>query len=419
SFFEMSFDGRSFAKLGKKLVGMRGLSTQKVAPDDGVLGAYRDPSGRGIIPTYGELVRQAFVPALWDSEQVFSCTPNCSAQPNCDPGFVTIQPPLGQGGMLLREQFTMMQMNFSVFFGVAIQAYERTLISDDAPFDRYREGDSTALTDQQKHGLSLFSADARCISCHKGPDFTGAGFTLSQEELEGILIERMAMNDGGTALYDNGFYNIGVRPPSEDVGLGGTAPNGKPLSFVRRFVSGEFNEMNICNLQVPFASTNCFVLPPLDVRAAEDTVVDGTFKTPSLRNVELTGPYFHNGGQATLSQVVHFYNRGGDFTPQDESIRFIGLSEDEMADIVSFLKSLTDDRVRYEKAPFDHPELCIPDGHPANELPKNGSITATTLMLHVPAVGRNGGPALSSYEELLNGTGAKHTDGPCAPRGTP
>src|SRR5438270_6474457 len=94
-------------------------------------------------------------------------------------------------------------------------------------------------------------------------------------------------------------------------------------------------------------------------------VLDAAFKTPGLRNVELTGPYFHNGGQATLMQVVDFYNRGGDFDeaqtsptrlrPIDENIKPLGLAERDKRDLVNFLIAMTDERVAFEKAPFDHP----------------------------------------------------------------
>ncbi|MGH8524233.1 MAG: hypothetical protein ACREXY_08465, partial [Gammaproteobacteria bacterium] len=93
---------------------------------------------------------------------------------------------------------------------------------------------------------------------------------------------------------------------------------------------------------------------------------DGAFKTPGLRNAELTGPYFHNGGMATLRQVVQFYNRGGNFCSfnlrdLDPSIEPLGLTASQEKQLVAFLVSLTDKRVKYRKAPFDHPELRIPD----------------------------------------------------------
>jgi hypothetical protein len=126
--------------------------------------------------------------------------------------------------------------------------------------------------------------------------------------------------------------------------------------------------------------------------------VDGTFKTPTLRNVELTGPYFHNGGLATLMQVLDFYTRGSDFHEHnianlDSDIdRMDGMNEYGKRRIVDFLLSLTDDRVRWEKAPFDHPELFVANGSPGDSSAVNCPAPLTTCdeKFHVPAVGANG-----------------------------
>lgn len=87
----------------------------------------------------------------------------------------------------------------------------------------------------------------------------------------------------------------------------------------------------------------------------------GSFKTPQLRNGELRGPFMHNGGLATLEQVVEFYNRGGDFPAPNVPvgvIRPLGLTTQEKADLVAFLKRpLTDQRVLNELPPFDRPTL--------------------------------------------------------------
>jgi hypothetical protein len=122
-----------------------------------------------------------------------------------------------------------------------------------------------------------------------------------------------------------------------------------------------------------------------------------TFKVPTLRNVELTAPYMHNGGMATLEQVVDFYNRGRSDFDIDQGGTFPGdilyLSSTQKADLVAFLKSLTDQRVRFEKAPFDHPQLFVPNGHPLNQVyvKPDANQNAVDDMLDIPAVGRNGG----------------------------
>jgi hypothetical protein len=125
---------------------------------------------------------------------------------------------------------------------------------------------------------------------------------------------------------------------------------------------------------------------------------------PGLRNVELTAPYFHNGGQLTLEQVVEFYNRGGDFNngpDQDPDIRNLELTEQEKDDLVAFLIALTDERVRSQRAPFDHPQLFIPNGHPGNQtsVTNDGTGKAADIqpLLEIPAVGRNGGTPLPTF----------------------
>jgi cytochrome c peroxidase len=261
---------------------------------------------------------------------------------------------------------------------------EITEVSDNAPIDQYFDGNSNALTAQQKQGKELFENKAKCINCHGGPEFTNA----SVRNVKNERLERMTMGDGNEAVYDNGFYNIGVRPTLEDVGVGGIDPFDNPLSDSRMAQQGKFTDPN---LSPPISST-------------ERVAVDGAFKTPSLRNIELTAPYFHNGGQFNLKQVIEFYNRGGDFHEQnikdlDPDIENLGLSEDEQNALVAFLQSLTDDRVRLDKAPFDHPQLFITNGHPGstNSVTNDGTGRATVTMLEIPAVGRNGGKGTENF----------------------
>ena len=269
-----------------------------------------------------------------------------------------------------------MEYNFSLFFGLAVQLYEATLVSDQTPFDLFMEGDTTALTTQQQEGLALFSG-SRCVACHGGPELTNA----SVRNAGTFRLFRRTGTPGN--LIDQGFLNIGVRPTSEDLGVGGTDPFGNPLSDSRRAMMGQFFDPNL----IPAPSSS------------EIIAVDGAFKVPGLRNVELTAPYFHNGGQLTLRQVIDFYSRGGDFQPiagREGAIiplRPLSLTESEREALVAFLRGLTDDRVRYHRAPFDHPELCVPNGHPgdATSVTQRGSTgIAADSVLTIKAVGRNG-----------------------------
>ncbi|MGE5049437.1 MAG: cytochrome-c peroxidase, partial [Deltaproteobacteria bacterium] len=120
--------------------------------------------------------------------------------------------------------------------------------------------------------------------------------------------------------------------------------------------------------------------------ANEATDVAGSFKTPQLRNVELSGPYFHTGVKATLRQVVELYDQGGNFPNQTKNplVRPLNLTEDQAAGLVAFLLALTDDRVLYQRAPFDHPELILPAGQDA---------AGADLTISLPAVGAAGSAA--------------------------
>src|SRR5438034_1776444 len=287
---EMSCDGRSFPQLGRKLMNLIPLNGQKVNPTESVLGGLANTSGggRGLNATYVGMIQDAFKNDLWNAS-----------------GTV--------GG------FSQMELNFSLYWGLSIQLWEDTLISDDAPIDRFAAGNTAALSASAVRGLGLFTGKGRCSNCHKGPTFSDA-----------------ANGEGGQA-----FANTGVRPVAADTG---------------DIVKGQ-----------------------------------ARFKTPTLRNIELTGPYFHNAGQATLAQVVEFYNSGGDFAGEftNSQIRPLGLSSGEKADLVSFLLSLTDNRVRNRKGPFDGPSICVPN---------DGLSDGVSNTLCIPEVGAAGGAPFVAFQ---------------------
>jgi cytochrome c peroxidase len=400
--FEMSCRGRSFSDLGRKMLPRRALASQAVHPQDSVLGPYVLPP-TGLTLTYTQLVQKAFQDKYWNATQPVSGT------------------------------FTQMEANFSLFWGLAIMLYEATLISDEAPFDKFRGDPLTppnpyALTAQQQRGLDVFMTKGKCIACHKGAEFSGAATHLQPENQEEGLVERMLMGDGRVALYDNGFYNIGVRPSEDDPGVGGRDPFGNPLSFTEQYIDilrgrnvPDRFQVDACTFAVPFTvdfpltsltRPDCHGVPfnPADIDGLR-TAVMGAFKTPSLRNVALTGPYFHNGGQATLGQVVAFYNRGGDRidvpggdstgipSNLDADIQRLFLTRQEQLDLVAFLESLTDRRVQCDQAPFDHPQLLVPNGHPVDQRtvvadpPFIGTKAVDSFRL-IPAVGSSGLPGI-------------------------
>ncbi len=367
--FEMSARGRTFGLLGRKMLSLRALSKQNVDPYDSVLGKYANRGRYGLRYYYDDLVERAFHSKYWYSRDIIEVH-------NGDISDITIKPHPGRA--LYDNEFTQAEYNFAFFWGVAIQCYEETLVSDDAPIDRHLRGSSYALNSKQKEGLEIFKNKGKCINCHKGAEFTGASVRRVRNE----PLERMIMGDGGISVYDQGFYNIGVRDQCEDIGVGDVDPWGHPLSHTRQAKEGTFDDDNLD--------------PPVDPNERDD--VTGAFKTPGLRNVELTGPYFHNGGQATLWQVVEFYNRGGDFHDEnidnlDPDIQRLELTEEEMDCLVSFLYALTDERVRWAKAPFDHPELWVPNGHPGDEYHVGKNYVtgqAKDDLILIPAVGKNG-----------------------------
>ncbi|MEO5574052.1 MAG: cytochrome c peroxidase [Gammaproteobacteria bacterium] len=298
---EMSCANRSFATIGKKLLkkGIVPLGQQAVHPNDSVLGGLVKRKGRGLRTSYKKMVAQAFQPEYWRS-----------------PKSVVIG----------KEKFSLMSANFPLFFGLAIQLYQATLVSDETPFDQFADGNSTALSPQQQLGLEIFQTSGNCARCH-------SGLLLTEAPL------------GSSESPNVGFINIGVRPDAEDGGN---------------------------------------ILEPQQAK----------FKTTGLRNVELTGPYFHNGGYATLRQVMDFYVRGGDFSGPNKSPNMLSLRldvEQENA-VIAFLLALTDERVRWQKAPFDHPQLFIPDGQQGDQLSviDDGSGKARDNILILPAIGANG-----------------------------
>ena len=389
---EMSADGRTFMKLGKKLLSLQPLAQQEVKADDSVLGPYALAGQRGLSTTYGDLIRAAFHDQWWNSSRVLDGALNEL------PG-VTVPT---DGSALPTDQYTLMESNFSLFWGLAISAYEATLVSDDAPYDQFRDGNPDAITKQQEFGLRVFTGvdGGNCLDCHSGPEFTGAGVSarLDPTTKDGML-ERMIMGNREQAVYDGGFYNIGVRPTTDDIGLGANDPFGNPLSLARQ------EQLN------PGSTQDNVLFPPMS--PTERIVADGSFKTPSLRNVELTGPYFHNGGTSTLQDVVSFYARGGDFLDQNidnlhNEIRrmrgLIGHPARQLA-LVDFMRTLTDERVRFERAPFDHPELVLSNGSQGNEVRILEDLTnlgvGVDATLRLPATGRGGSnTALRSFLNL-------------------
>ncbi|KAB8330813.1 cytochrome C peroxidase [Scytonema tolypothrichoides VB-61278] len=368
-------------KLGKKLLALQPLGKQIVAYDDSVLGplsrSSRNSPRQGLRKSYEALIQDAFKPEWWRSNIIIRVDPQTGAR-------TFLRKPKNR---LSTIEYTLPEYNFSLFFGLAVQAYESTLVSADTPFDKFLAGNTSALTAQQQQGWNVFQNKGLCIGCHAGAELTAA--SVSTVAQRGRI---------GRAPFpprpaeDTGFFSIGVRPSSEDPGLGGNDALDNSLSEVRLAQQGKFQQL--------LGEAPPTLNPPLS--STETVIADGAFKAPGLRNIELTAPYFHNGGQATLEQVVDFYNRGGDFG----GLPVLNLTPEEKQGLVAFMKGLTDERVRNQKAPFDHPQLFVPNGHPGNQnsvtidpnVKTNDGVTqATDSLLEIPAVGRNGGNPLPNF----------------------
>jgi len=393
---EMGSVGRTFKDIGRRLASAEPLVQQEVSPSDSVLGRYADVDARhGLKTTYRELIETAFEPAWWRSNLIVSVAGN---------GSLAFMPRPDRP--LHDNEYTMLEYNFSLFFGLSVQLYEMTLISDDAPVDRYFEGDLTALTDQELRGMEVFKGDPACAGCHSGAEFTdNSRRILFGAVVDGVkqpaeLVERMFNGQCEVVAYDQGVYNIGVRHTEEDLGHGNNDPFGNPLSFVKL--------LTLPPDQIPSQELLTFPIPDIAVppiAIGERTVTDGTFKVPGLRNLELTAPYFHNGGQRTIRQVVEFYNRGGDFREHnvlniDFEIGKLNLTAEQIDDLVAFLgRPLTDPRVLLQRAPFDHPQLFVPNGHrkDGGRLQVTDEGVAADVFLEIPAVGRRGGPLPAGF----------------------
>jgi len=458
--FEMSWGGRTFPDIGKKMLTMVPLAKQVVSNQDSVLGPMArgktnpklvTSGGKGLIDpvtkkatTYTKMVQDAFQDQWWnDTASILAPIPGTAVVQKAsatDPRVQVVSPgkaavstkkPGAVNGLDVRakalaaNEYTQMMWNFSLFFGLAVQAYEATLISDDTPFDKFMgatslgiPGDFNALTEQERLGLAIFDdpgvdgdvgKGAKCSTCHILPITSGHTVLDMKPTAQGVpealeaMIELMVMGDGELANYDHGVYNISVRRTLEDLGEAGTAPfinpeTGEPfpLSYVE--LTALNNNGGGASLLPPDVARFVPNVPMLDRR-----VTRGAFKVSNIRNAEFTGPYFHNGDSATLRQVVEFYVRGGNFpntnfaelTENIEGIDELRFPEfdpnarQNVEALVAFLANgLTDQRVALEKGPFDHPQLFVPNGA------TGGNLTGDK-MLEIKAVGNAGRPPIN------------------------
>jgi cytochrome c peroxidase len=189
--------------------------------------------------------------------------------------------------------------------GKAIEAYERQLVSKNAPIDKYIAGDYTALSPAAKRGLRLFIGKAACVDCHSGPTFSDQKF------------------------HNTGVPQLGVNLPRTD--------NGR-YDDLARTLTNTFNGAG------KYSDNQAMGMTKLaDMKVTDD--LKGMFRTSALRHIEATSPYMHTGELKTLEDVVRFYNWGGgtaDFAgTKSPAMVPLLLSDEEIADLVAFLRSLT------------------------------------------------------------------------------
>ncbi len=199
----------------------------------------------------------------------------------------------------------------------AIAAYQRTIVSnpEDVPFDRFANGDATALSEEAQRGLELFRGEAGCIACHNGP-------LISNQQ----------------------YYATGV--PQEIL-----TDTTDPLQMItvrwENYAKGVTEEI--------------YYSDPGDLGLYYSTKREADmykFRTPSLRELAYTAPYMHNGAFWTLDEVVAFYAAGGGETPnRSDLLRPLELDEGQRADLVAFLESLSSDAAPHVVDVPDLPEI--------------------------------------------------------------
>jgi cytochrome c peroxidase len=189
----------------------------------------------------------------------------------------------------------------------AIASYERTQLSFDSPFDHFVAGDQHAIDDAAKHGWELFNTRGRCNKCH--------ALTETTRDM--------------TFFTDHDFHNIGIGILRHNVVA--LARQAEQLIH-----SGDTAAIDRAAIQMDFTALGRFLITKRERDIA-------AFKTPGLRNVLVTAPYFHDGSQETLWDVMDHYNKGdGLQNPYlDEDIEPLALTEEEIDDVVAFLASLT------------------------------------------------------------------------------
>jgi cytochrome c peroxidase len=189
---------------------------------------------------------------------------------------------------------------------MAIAAFERTLISMDAPLDRYLAGETEAISPAAKQGLDIFSGKGKCAECHFGVN-----------------------------LIDDKFHALNVQEHP-------TLSNDPRIVATRRFVAKLYH----------FEEFRTLEEDPGRYLITKEKKDWGAFKTPTLRDISKTGPYMHNGVYESLMEVIEFFDQGGG--PGNTVLKPLGLTDDEKRSLEIFLtEALTgaDIKISFPKIP--------------------------------------------------------------------
>jgi len=240
----------------------------------------------------------------------------------------------------------------------AIAAFERTLYTGDAPFDRFVAGDDKAIDPAAKRGWALFNGKGRCAECH-------------------------AFSTVSPLFSDQKFHNIGIAAHKTDF-----------IDLARKATvavrSGDLKQVDELAIQTSFSELGRFLV----TKQSNDI---GAFKTPTLRNVAATAPYMHDGSLATLWDVMDHYNKGGVPNPNlDGAMQRLGLSEAEIDDMVAFMEALTSPRL----ASFAKQEMARQRAR-KNVRPERDTAVATGKKGHLGDLAPNPNPAVPAAFGVL------------------
>lgn len=439
---EMSWANRTRIHLARKLYDSPALKKQTVDSRDPVLGPLK---GTGGLPTYREMIQRAFRPE-WTSTAATEV-----------------------------DDFTVVESNFLVFWGLAVEAYEATLVPDKSPFDQYlsgiahrQAGATPGFGEQERAGFQVF-IEHGCIDCHALPetsiatrnhvvgplaDFGEAGDAWVpddperstpnefQDWLKGGMprldrrVETMNVPPllGAPTLsgevplrrhivrYNSGYYNIGAATECENPGQGAgffvnkasSARNAhdNPPTFPWRGALDRpegaitFADIPDCNIRNQRKSR------PAPTTPAEwelgETWIMGAYKTPMLRNLPFTAPYFTPAKLITTQQmgtpasapavptafvnvrsaveayVVFPSSSSPHLHPSVRALLEEGnrLLPDDIDHLTTFLLSLTDPRVGTGQGVFCTPSILLPTVLATDE---NGVTPATDLDMVGPS----------------------------------